>query len=514
MTEVGFLKNLKDDLPAGLVVFLVALPLCLGIALASGAPLYSGIIAGVVGGTIVGLFSGSSVGASGPAAGLAVIVFTLINDLGFEPFLLAVVLSGVMQIAMGFLGAGTVAYYFPTSVIKGMLASIGIILILKQLPHAIGYDKDFEGDMSFFQPDGENTFTEILLSFDYLSWGAVIIAGVSLLILISWDKLIPKKGLFKMVPSALVVVVVSVLINSFFDSFIPEFVLRQEHLVNIPKMNSMDAVNSVITFPAFDRIFDKNIWIGAGTIAIIGSVETLLCVEATDKLDPHKRITPPNRELKAQGVGNIIAGLIGGIPITQVIVRSSANIDAGSQSKYSTVFHGIFLLISVLIIPGLLSKIPLAALAAVLIVVGYKLAKVELFRLMYSRGREQFAPFAITVVAILLSDLLIGIGIGMVTAFYFILKRNLQTDHHRLREEVDGNHVHKIVLSEEISFLNRGSLQDALQHVHQGEEVIVDGSKSVSIPYDIYDMVIEFESTAHERDIQVTLIGFEKDKVG
>ena len=372
MADRSFINNFKYDFPAGLVVFLVALPLCLGIALASGAPLYSGIIAGVVGGIVVGLFSGSHSGASGPAAGLAVIVFSLINDLGFEPFLLAVFLSGAMQIAMGFLGAGTIAYYFPTSVIKGMLASIGIILILKQLPHAIGFDRDYEGDQNFFQPDGENTFTEILLSFDYLSWGAVIIAAVSLLILLFWDKLVPKRGIFKLLPSALVVVVVSIGINWLFGLYMPHLALKQEHLVSIPTLNSMEAINSVFIFPAFNSILDHSVWLGAATIAIVGSIETLLCVEATDKLDTHKRITPPNQELKAQGIGNMLSGLIGGIPVTQVIVRSSANIGAGSRTKYSTVIHGVLLMVSVLLIPGLLSKIPLAALAAVLMIVGYK----------------------------------------------------------------------------------------------------------------------------------------------
>lgn len=514
MLDQRFSSNLKYDFPAGVVVFLVALPLCLGIALASGAPLYSGLIAGVVGGIVVGLISGSHVGASGPAAGLAVIVFTSINDLGFEPFLVAVVLAGLMQVAMGFLGAGTIAYYFPSSVIKGMLASIGIILILKQIPHAIGFDKDYEGDMSFFQPDGENTFTEILLSFDYLSWGAVIIAAISLLILLVWDRVIPQRGLFKLFPAALVVVVSSILINQIYRAYFPGMAIEGNHLVSIPNLNSIEAIKSSISIPDFSKVGDTGVWITAFTIAIVASIETLLCVEATDKLDPHKRITPPNLELKAQGVGNIVAGLIGGIPVTQVIVRSSANISAGSQTKYSTVIHGFLLLISVLVIPGLLNEIPLSALAAVLLVVGYKLAKAELFKEMAKRGREQFVPFMVTIIAILLSDLLIGIGIGMLSAFYFILKRNLQTDHHRLKEEIEGNHVHNIVLSEEISFLNKGSLQDALQHVQPNEKVVIDGRKSVSIPYDIYDLVKEFESRAYERDIEVTLIGFDSEKVG
>ena len=517
--ENNYLKNLKSDIPAGLVVFLVALPLCLGIASASGSSpdtfsLVAGIISGIVGGIIVGIASGSQVGASGPAAGLAVIVFTSVNELGFPPFLLAVVIGGFLQIAMGFLKAGMIAYYFPNSVIRGMLASIGIILILKQIPHALGFDRDQEGDTSFFQSDGENTFTEILQALDYFSVGAIIISGTCLLVLLLWDKyLTPKGGLMKLLPGALVVVVLGATMNIVLDSIDPELSVSAEHLVRIPKISSFAGLRDFITFPDWNSIFNLDVWLVGVTIAIVASLETLLCVEATDKLDPHKRITPANRELKAQGLGNMISGLIGGLPVTQVIVRSSANIDSGGQTKVSTVFHGVLLLVSVVFIPGILSKIPLSALAAILIVVGYKLAKISVFKDMLSKGKEQYIPFLVTVLAILFSDLLIGIGIGLLVAIFFILQRNLETDHVKIKEEDDGKHILRIILSEEVSFLNKGALLDALEHVKHNEEVIIDGTKAVSIPYDIYDLIKEFESTAHERNITVFMKGFSQDKV-
>jgi len=515
----NYLKNLKSDIPAGLVVFLVALPLCLGIASASGSSpdtfsLVAGIIAGIVGGIVVGFFSGSQVGASGPAAGLAVIVFTSVNDIGFQPFLLAVMIGGLLQIIMGFLKAGMIAYYFPNSVIRGMLASIGIILILKQIPHALGYDRDQEGDASFFQADGENTFSEIFQALDYFSIGAVIISVTCLIVLILWDKyLTPKGGVMKMLPGALIVVTLGAVLNRVLGMIDPALSVSAEHLVQIPKISSFSGLSEFVTFPDWSSVYNPAVWITGFTIAIVASLETLLCVEATDKLDPHKRITPANLELKAQGIGNMISGLIGGLPITQVIVRSSANIDAGGQTKVSTIFHGVLLLVSVVFIPGLLSQIPLAALAAILLVVGYKLAKISVFKDMLSKGKEQYIPFLVTVFAIILSDLLIGIGIGFLVAIFFILQRNLETDHVKIKEEDDGKHTHRIILSEEVSFLNKGALQDALEHVKHDEEVIIDGTKAVSIPYDIFDLIKEFESTAHERNITVFMKGFTKDKV-
>jgi MFS superfamily sulfate permease-like transporter len=509
------LSNLKYDFPAGLVVFLVALPLCLGIALASGVPLYSGLMAGIIGGIVVGAISGSAVGASGPAAGLTIIVFTSVNDIGLGPFFLAVLIAGAMQIGLGVIKAGSIAYYFPMSVIKGMLASIGAILILKQIPHAVGFDRDPEGDLNFIQFDGENTFTELFEAINFISPGALIITAVCLTLMISWDKYIkPKFDVVRFVPSALLVVVVGTLINEFLKIAAPDIALIEaNHMVSIPNIGSIAELNAAVTFPEFGKIMNQDVWITAVTIAIVASIETLLCVEATDKLDPHKRITPANRELVAQGVGNIACGLMGALPVTQVIVRSSANIDSGGRTKVSVIIHGILLFISVLTIPFLLNKIPLAALATILLVVGYKLAKVELFREMLSRKKEQYIPFLVTFFAILFSDLLIGIGIGMLSAIYFILQKNVQTDHSQISEYIDGNQVHRIVLSEEVSFLNKGSLQSSLQRIKPGENVIIDGSKAVSIPYDIYEMIKEFESQASERDIRVETVEFTASKI-
>ncbi|MBD81609.1 MAG: hypothetical protein CL840_22005 [Crocinitomicaceae bacterium] len=520
MPNNSFIENLKNDLPAGLVVFLVALPLCLGIASASGAgdlgfSLFSGIIAGVVGGIIVGFLSGSYIGASGPAAGLAIIVFTSVHDLGYSTFLVAVILAGFIQILLGFLKAGSIAYYFPNSVVKGMLASIGIILILKQIPHALGIDKDQEGDLTFFQSDGQNTLSEIANALDLFSPGAIIISVTCLLFIILWDRFSKAKGgLLKLVPGALLTVVLGSLINEIYMVYFPNLVISGNHLVSIPVFDSFDDIKTNLVFPDWSSIGNKSMWFTAVTIAIVASLATLMCLEATDKIDPKKRITPANRELKAQGVGNIISGLLGGLPITQVIVRSSANVDSGGMTKTSTIFHGFLLLISVLFAPLLLNKIPLSALSAILFVIGYKLAKVSIFKELYSRGKEQFIPFICTVITILFTDLLIGIGIGFLVAIYFILRRNVETDHIQISEETEGKHIHRIILSEEVSFLNKGGLQNALRHVKAGEEVIIDGSKAVNIPFDIFDLVKEFESTSGEKGITIFLKDFDRQKVG
>lgn len=531
MIDLSIKKNLKSDLPAGLVVFLVALPLCLGIASASGAgpgsySLFSGLIAGIVGGLVVGALSGSAIGASGPAAGLATIVYNSVEDLGYSTFLVAVVIAGAFQLIMGYVRAGAIAYYFPVSVIKGMLAGIGITLILKQIPHALGTDKDTEGDTSFVQSDGENTFTEIINactnaydalvnSINTATLGAIIISMLCLAIILLWTKYVKSlSGFFKLIPGALVAIVIGSSLNEFFLSSYPALAVSGDHLVKIPVFTSFESFEANMTFPNWNTITSGGVWITAATIALVASLETLLCVEATDKLDPHKRITPANRELKAQGVGNIVSGLLGGLPITQVIVRSSANVAAGGQTKMSTIFHGFLLLVSVIAFPMVMNKIPLAALAAILLVVGYKLARVSIFKEMFARGIEQWLPFVITILGILLINLLVGIGIGLVLAIFFILIRNLKTDHISTKEEADGSHIHTIVLSEEVSFLNKGALQNALEHVKPNETVIIDANKSVRIPYDIYDLVKEFESTAHERDIKVELKHFDESLLG
>ncbi|MEJ7693884.1 SulP family inorganic anion transporter, partial [Daejeonella sp.] len=419
-------KYLKNDIPSGLVVFLVALPLCLGIALASGAPLFSGIIAGIIGGTVVASFSGSSLSVSGPAAGLTVIVINSISTLGsFEVFLLAVAIAGVLQIILGVLKAGIIGYYFPSNVIKGMLAAIGIILILKQIPHAVGYDADSEGDFDFFQADGENTFSAISSALSHIHPGAIAIALVSLFILIMWDRpFLQRISFFKLVPGALLVVVLGVVMNEVFRMSNPELYLAGDKLVQLPVASSAAGFIGQFTLPDFSGLTNYNVYVVAITIAIIASLESLLSVEAADKLDPYKRNTPTNRELMAQGLGNFVSGMIGGLPLTAVIVRTSANINSGAKTKLSAIIHGILLLVSVIGFASILNKIPLACLAALLLVVGYKLAKVSLFKSMYRLGWNQFLPFVVTVVAIQFSDLLKGIAIGMAVSLFFILRSN------------------------------------------------------------------------------------------
>ncbi|TDB64614.1 SulP family inorganic anion transporter [Arundinibacter roseus] len=499
--KLNLFANLKNDFPAGLVVYLVALPLCLGVALAStGRPdlLFSGIIAGVVGGVVIGILSGSALGVSGPAAGLVVIVLGALETLGsFEAFLLALVLAGIIQLVAGFLNAGIIGYYFPSSVIKGMLAAIGITLILKEIPHAFGYDKDFIGDEAFMQTDGHNTFTELYYSVRYSSVGAIIISLVSLGILILFDRPFMKRiQLFRFLPGALFVVVLGVVMNGLFQAFSPDLAMKGEHLVQLPVASSASEFLSFFTFPDFSFISNFDVYTVAFTLAIVASLETLLSVEATDKLDPFKRSTPTNRELKAQGVGNIVSGLIGGLPITQVIVRSSANIDSGGKTKMSTIIHGIILLLSAIFIPFFLNQIPLASLAAILLLVGYKLSKLSLYRAMYRLGWDQFIPFVVTIVAILFTDLLKGIAIGMVVAIYFILRKNYKHSYHYKKENNQHGEVITIQLSEEVTFLNKGSIGYTLDQLPEGSTVIIDGSKSVDIDYDVLEIIQDFKNHA------------------
>ncbi|MGB5430870.1 SulP family inorganic anion transporter, partial [Eudoraea sp.] len=454
------LRYLKNDIPASIVVFFVALPLCLGIALASGAPLFSGLIAGIVGGIIVGTLSGSQVGVSGPAAGLAAIVLTAIGALGgYENFLVAVVLGGAIQIIFGVLRAGIIGYYFPSSVIKGMLTGIGLIIILKQIPHFFGYDADPEGDFAFFQVDGENTFSEIFNAVNFISPGATMVAFLALGILVLWDNFLIKKAkIFKLIQGPLVAVFVGILYyNLTKDSGF--WGISSDHLVSVPIPDTLDSFMGQFSFPNFQVIARPEIWITAFTIALVASLETLLCVEATDKLDPQKRVTPTNKELLAQGTGNIISGLIGGLPITQVIVRSSANIQSGGRSKMSAIIHGFLLLISVILIPRLLNMIPLSVLAAILLIVGYKLAKPALFKKMYDIGWKQFIPFTVTVLGIIFTDLLIGIGLGLGVGIAVILIKSYQNSHFLHIEDIsNGKHRIKITLAEEVTFFNKGAI--------------------------------------------------------
>lgn len=508
--------NLKSDFPAGLVVSLVALPLCLGVALASTGRsdlLFSGIIAGVVGGIIVGALSGSPLGVAGPAAGLVVIVLNAIDTLGsFEALLLATVLAGVIQVVAGFLKAGVIGYYFPSSVIKGMLAAIGLTLILKEIPHALGYDENFMGDEAFLQKDGHNTFTQLYYSVKYSHLGAIIISAFSLGLLILFDKPFMKKiGLFKFLPGALFVVLSGIGLNLLFASSFPELALTGKHLVELPVANSAEEFFSFFKFPDLAAFSNPDVYVVAITLAVVASLETLLSVEATDKLDPYKRNTPTNRELKAQGVGNIVSGLIGGLPITQVIVRSSANVESGGKTKMATIVHGALLLISAIVIPSFLNLIPLASLAAILLLVGYKLAKPSLIKTQYKLGWEQFIPFIVTVVAILLTDLLKGIMIGMAVSIYFILRKNSKHSYHYQKEKhVNGDTI-TLMLSEEVTFLNKGSIQLTLDHLPDNSKVVIDGSKSMNIDYDVLEIIENFRlHTAPMRNIIVETKGIEK----
>lgn len=480
-------KYLKEDLPAGLVVFLVALPLCLGIALASGAPLFSGIIAGIVGGIVVAFASGSALSVSGPAAGLTVIVLNGITTLGaYDQFLVAVVIAGILQIILGFLKAGVIGYYFPSSVIKGMLAAIGIILILKQAPIAIGYS-----------------------AADAISYhvGSILIASISIAIILFWELPILKKySFFKFVPGALIAVIAGVSLNALFKQYQPEWALSANALVKLPVAKNSKEFISQFTLPNLKALGNYQVYVVAITIAIIASLESLLSTEAGDKLDPYKRVTPTNRELKAQGLGNLISGMIGGLPLTAVIVRTSANVNSGAKTKLSAIFHGLLLLVSVVAFAAILNQIPLACLAAVLLVVGYKLAKVSLFKEMYKLGWEQFVPFIVTVVAIQFSDLLKGIALGMVVAIFYILRTNYRRDYQIHQDKTSEGGAITIQLSEHVTFINKGSIATKLSDIPNNSKVTIDASQSHYIDLDVLEIIYDFEIAAKLKNIQVTLI--------
>ncbi len=497
-----------SDLSAGLVVFLVALPLCLGIALASGAPLFAGIIAGVAGGIITGIISKSALGVSGPAAGLTVIVLNAITELGaYETFLLAVFIGGALQLILGWIGAGKITYYFPSSVIKGMLSAIGLLIILKQVPHLFGIDSDPEGEDSFIQPDGQNTLSELLgLPFNF-EYGAVIIGLVCMAILIVWDKgFIKKNKILSLIPGPLLVVIVGVLLNDFFGESIR---LQSTHLVNMPVANSLKEFTGFFIFPDWSQILNPLVWKTAAVIAIIASLETLLSVDAADRLDPQSRITPPNRELFAQGFGNMFSGFIGGIPLTQVIVRSSANVQAGGKSKMSTIFHGFLLLLSVYFIPSILNKVPLSALAAVLIMVGYKLAKPSIFKKMREEGQDQFIPFIVTIVAILFTNLLTGIFVGLAVGLGYVLFTNFRS---AISVTYDGKTM-LMRLNKDVFFYNRAELMGWLSKLNEGETLFVDGSKAKFIDHDIFLTLEEFLEEAPKRNVEVILKDINRKKI-
>lgn len=485
MSQNNLFQNLKSDIPASIVVFFVAIPLCLGIALASGAPLISGLIAGIIGGLLVGALSGSQVGVSGPAAGLAAIVLTAIGDLGFENFLVAVVLGGVIQLAFGIAKAGVIGYYFPSSVIKGMLTGIGLIIILKQIPYFFGFNANNSGDI-----------------FSQISYGSTLIAAVSMGILLLWDLVLTKKAkIFQLIQGPLVAVVIGIIYATNGDAV---WEIASSQMVSVPT-NVADL--DFIIFPDFSAITNINVWIVAFTIALVASLETLLCVEATDKIDPEKRITPKNRELIAQGIGNIASGMIGGLPVTQVIVRSSANIQSGGKTKMAAVIHGILLVVSVVTIPFLLNKIPLSVLAAILLIVGYKLAKPALFKSMYQLGWKQFIPFVITIAGIIFTDLLVGIGLGVLMGILFLLYDSYQNSHSMIRHEMEnGKEVVKIELAEEVTFINKAPISYELNNLPVEAELEIDVTKTKYLDNDIVEIINEFLASSEEKDISTRLI--------
>lgn len=505
-------KNLKSDLPAGIVVFLVALPLCLGIALASGAPFFSGMIAGIVGGLVVTSISNSQLSVSGPAAGLAAIVLVSIQQLGaFNIFLLAVVLAGVIQVVLGFLKAGTISNYFPSNVIKGMLTAIGILIILKQIPHAFGYDSDIEGNLDFIQANGENTFTVFLHPLQHINLGATTIAVISLIILLLWEKPFIKNKI-GFIPGGLVAVIVSIVLNEFFLSTNSLLAITEKsHLVTVPIANSFNDFLSFFTFPDFSQITNPAVLTVAATLAIVASIETLLCIEAVDNLDPRKRVSSTNLELKAQGIGNIISGLIGGLPITSVIVRSSANVSAKAETKISAMFHGLLLLVCVALIPTLLNKIPLATLAAILLTVGYKLTSISIYKKMFQNGKHQWIPFIVTVIVIIMTDLLKGVGVGLVVSIFFILKGNLKNGYFFHKEDYHAGDKIKIQLAQEVSFLNKASIKQTLAHLPNDSTVTIDASNTTYIDYDVLELIRNFKETqSKEKNISAILVGFKE----
>ncbi len=502
------ITHFKNDLSASIVVFFVALPLCLGIALASGAPLFSGLIAGVVGGIVVGSLSGSNIGVSGPAAGLSAIVLSALATLiNFENFLVAVVLGGLIQILFGVLRAGIIGYYFPSSVIKGMLTGIGIIIILKQIPFFFGYSANPQGDFAFFQIDGENTFSELINMLQYIQPGSTLVGLLGLVILMVWERKLSKKGkVFQIIPGPLVAVVFSVFFYALTQSH-DSLAIGSSHLVSVPVPGNIVSFFGQFIFPNFQVITNPDVWTVAFTIALVASLETLLCVEATDKMDPYKNVTPTNRELLAQGTGNIISGLIGGLPITQVIVRSSANIQSGGRSKLSTIIHGFLLLVSIIVIPKLLNMIPLSVLAAILLLVGYKLAKPGLFKKMYDLGWKQSIPFTVTVFGIVFIDLLYGIALGLAAGIVVILIKSYQNSHflHKEGEDVDDNKL-KMTLAEEVTFFNKGAIIKELDKLPENTNLSLDVRNTRYLDNDIIEVLEDFVIKAKERNINIRLI--------
>ena len=500
----GLFANLKYDIPAGIAVFLISIPLSLGIALASGAPLFAGLIAGIISGIVVAPLSGSSLGISGPTAGLAIIVLSAIEKLGFNAFLLALVVAGLIQIVMGLSRAGVIAYYFPSSVINGMLSGIGIILFLKQIPHAIGYDRDYVGDTSFFQDDSYSSFSELSHMLEFSSPTAMLIALVSLAILILWEQPFMKRyRFFQLFQGVLAAILGGGLINQGLQKFYPELALSGNHLVMIPVQQHPRDLLTQLHYPDFSQFGNPAIYLTALTLAVVASLKTLLSLEAVDKMDPYKRVTSANRELIVQGIGNTCSGLLGGLPLAQVIVRSSINIQSGAKSKTSGIIYGLLLLFAVLLIPTLLNKIPLASLASVLLLVGYKLIRPKAFKIMYKAGMYHFIPFCVTILGMVFTDLLIGLIIGLITALFSILLENYKSAFY-LNESHIGNKT-ILRLSEHVSFLNKANIQQTLEQLPDYSEVVIDATRSKYIDYDVFEIIENFKIEAKRKHIRLTV---------
>lgn len=502
------LKNFPYDFKSGIVVFLVALPLCLGIALACKAPLFAGLISGIIGGIFVTIFSGSILSVSGPAAGLTAVVLSAVATLGsYEAFVAAVFFAGIIQILLGLVKAGSLGNFVPNAVIKGMLAGIGIILIIKQIPHLVGYDAEPEGDFEFFQADGKNTFSDLVYMFNYITPGSVIIGLVSVLILILSEKDFYKHDkIFSKIPGPLLVVVFGILLNKSFNSYGNSFALSPEHLVSLPIISDINSFTSNLATPDYGQIYNFKFWIIVVTIAIVASLESILSVEAADKLDPHKRTSNGDKELVAQGIGNILCGLAGALPVTAVIVRSSANISAGARSKMSAIIHAFLLLISVIALPGLLMMIPNASLAAILIMTGYKLAKPSIFKEYYKKGIDQVLPFVLTIVVMLVSDLLIGVATGIAISVFFIIRANIRSSFDAADQIIDKKHHYMIKLPQHVTFFNKGFLINYFSKIKHSSIVIIDGTINKSTDPDAREIMSDFISTAKEKQIEINLI--------
>ena len=497
---------LRHDLPAGLSVFLVALPLCLGIALASGAPIYAGLLSGIVGGLVVALVSGSQLAVSGPAAGLTTLVAASIISLGdYKVFLLAVIIAGFFQLLLGLLKLGAIANYFPSSVIKGMLAAIGIILISKQIPLALGYGQPDFWTSGFLKLFSLNNFFGSVENFNHhITRGAILITVISLTVLILLQ--LPSSKKLKIIPAPLLVVIIGIITNVIFTNAASDFSLRQTQLVNIPSN-----IFSSISFPDFTKLFsNSDIWKDGIFIGLLATLETLLCIEAVDKLDKRNRITPVNRELIAQGIGNMTCGLLGAIPMTAVVVRGAANVDAGARTKLSAFTHGLFLILAVLLVPFLLNKIPYASLAAILLITGYNLTKPKLFRNMWSLGWKQFIPFILTIIVILSTDLLIGVSIGLLISIYFIVQNNFKAEYKIIKTQHNGIETDCIKLNSNVTFLNKVKLRKILDEVPEFSVLTIDGSECNFIDYDILEIISEYHNKAHDRHVELHLIGIEK----